>query len=46
MATYTHMQENIDDRPYLGKDDRCIFTTDVCKGYLSILLEEFQEVPD
>lgn len=46
VATYTHMQENIDDRPYLGKDDRCIFTTDVCKGYLSILLEEFQEVPD
>lgn len=45
VATYTHMQENIDDRPYLGKEVRCIFTTDVCKGYLSILLEEFKDVP-
>ena len=46
VATYAHMQENIDDRPYLGKEASCVFTTDVCKGYLAVLLEQFQDVPD
>lgn len=45
LASYTHMQENIDDRPYIGKEKSCILTMDICKGYLAILLEQFKEVP-
>lgn len=46
VATYTHMQENISDRPYLGREAACIFTTDVCKGYLAACLGQFSDVPD
>lgn len=45
MPTYTHMQEKIDDRPYFSSEARSIFTTDVCKGYLYALLEQFENVP-
>lgn len=46
IATYTHMQENIDDKPYFGKEASCIYTTDICKGYIAVLLERFQDVPE
>lgn len=46
VATYTNMQENIDARSYLGKEACCIFTTYVCKEYLAVLLEQFDEVSD
>lgn len=46
VASYTHMQENIDDRPYIGQEKSCILTTDICKGYLAILLDQFKDISE
>lgn len=45
VASYTHMLENIDDRPYIGREKSSILTTDICNGYLAMLLGQFHEIP-
>lgn len=46
VSTYVHMQENIEDRAYLGKEIRNVYTTGICKGYLYMLLGQFEEIPE
>lgn len=45
-AAYIHMQEKIEDLAYLGKESRNVFTADVCKGYLYLMLGQYAEIPE